>query len=33
MQVILTEQEYNKLISQSKQNTNWESYAHDLEKR
>lgn len=33
MQVILTEQEYNKLISQSKQNTNWESYAHELEKK
>jgi hypothetical protein len=33
MQVILTEQEYNKLISQSKQNANLESYAHELEKK
>lgn len=33
MQIILTEQEYNKLISQSNQNTNWELYAHDLEKK
>lgn len=33
MQIILTEQEYNKLISQSKQNTEWETYAHDLEKK
>lgn len=33
MQIILTEQEYNKLISQSMQNTNWESYAHNLEKK
>lgn len=33
MQVILTEQEYNKLTSQSKRNASWESYAHDLEKK
>lgn len=33
MHVILTEQEYKELISQSKKDTSWESYVNVLEKK